>query len=102
MVFFLVVELWIELRAVQSLYCPSDSLANIAGSKSDLFRVRVGLRQGCPLFITFMGRIYRCSQMAEGVRHGGLRIPSLLCADDVALQLALRQLGSSWNDAQLL
>lgn len=96
MVFFLVVKLWIELRAVQSLYCPSDSLALIAGSKSDPFRVRVGLRQGCPLsmalFITFMGRIYRCSQMAEGVRHSSLRIPSLLCADDVALQLALRQL----------
>uniref|UniRef100_A0A8C6WRQ5 Reverse transcriptase domain-containing protein n=1 Tax=Neogobius melanostomus TaxID=47308 RepID=A0A8C6WRQ5_9GOBI len=38
--------------------------------KSDLFPVRVGLRQGCPLspvlFITFMDRISRRSQGPEG------------------------------------
>uniref|UniRef100_A0A671TZG4 Reverse transcriptase domain-containing protein n=1 Tax=Sparus aurata TaxID=8175 RepID=A0A671TZG4_SPAAU len=37
------------LRAVRSLYCRSRSLVRIAGSKSDLFPVHVGLRQGCPL-----------------------------------------------------
>ncbi len=37
------------LRAVRSLYDRSRSLVRIAGSKSDLFPVHVGLRQGCPL-----------------------------------------------------
>ena len=37
------------LRAVGSLYDQSRSLVHIAGSKSDLFPVRVGLQQGCPL-----------------------------------------------------
>ncbi|KAI3368498.1 hypothetical protein L3Q82_025511, partial [Scortum barcoo] len=37
------------LRAVRSLYNRSRSLVRIAGSKSDLFPVHVGLRQGCPL-----------------------------------------------------
>uniref|UniRef100_A0A673BTI1 Reverse transcriptase domain-containing protein n=1 Tax=Sphaeramia orbicularis TaxID=375764 RepID=A0A673BTI1_9TELE len=37
------------LRAVRSLYDRSRSLVRIAGSKSDLFQVHVGLRQGCPL-----------------------------------------------------
>ena len=45
-------------RAIRSL---SQSLVRIAGSKSDLFLVRVGLRQGCPLlpfqFITFSRHI---------------------------------------------
>ncbi|GAA6107214.1 uncharacterized protein LOC114443009 [Tachysurus ichikawai] len=49
------------LRAVQSLYDRSRSLVRIAGSKSDLFPVHVGLLQGCPLslvlFITYMDRI---------------------------------------------
>ncbi|TKS65269.1 putative 149 kDa protein ORF 2 [Collichthys lucidus] len=43
------------IRAIQSLY--SRSLVRISGSKSDLFPVGVGFRQGCPLspvlFITF-------------------------------------------------
>ncbi|KAI3377435.1 hypothetical protein L3Q82_008413 [Scortum barcoo] len=54
------------LRAVRSLYDRSRSLVRIAGSKSDLFPVHVGLRQGCPLspvlFIIFMDRISRRSQ----------------------------------------
>ncbi|KAI3371695.1 hypothetical protein L3Q82_024259 [Scortum barcoo] len=36
------------LRAVRSLYDRSRSLVRIAGSKSDLFPVHVGLRQGLP------------------------------------------------------
>ncbi|KAI3366514.1 hypothetical protein L3Q82_000648 [Scortum barcoo] len=74
------------------------ALMGIAGSKSDLFPVHVGLRQGCPLspvlFIIFMDRISRRSQGPEGVRFGNHRISSLLFADDVVL------LASSSQDLQ--
>uniref|UniRef100_A0A8C6LRX0 Reverse transcriptase domain-containing protein n=1 Tax=Nothobranchius furzeri TaxID=105023 RepID=A0A8C6LRX0_NOTFU len=87
------------IRAVRSLYDRCQSLVRIAGSKSGSFPVRVGLRQGCPLspilFITFMDRISRRSQGVEGIRFGGLRIRSLLFADDVVL------LASSERDLQL-
>uniref|UniRef100_A0A8C6LCZ4 Reverse transcriptase domain-containing protein n=1 Tax=Nothobranchius furzeri TaxID=105023 RepID=A0A8C6LCZ4_NOTFU len=77
------------IRTVRSLYDRCQSLVSIAGSKSGSFPVRVGLHQGCPfspiLFITFMDRISRCSQGVEGIRFGGLRIRSLLFADDVVL-----------------
>uniref|UniRef100_A0A672FD98 Reverse transcriptase domain-containing protein n=1 Tax=Salarias fasciatus TaxID=181472 RepID=A0A672FD98_SALFA len=83
------------LRAVRSLYDRSRSLVRIAGSKSDLFPVHVGLRQGCPLspvlFIIFMDRISRCSQGPEGVRFGDHRISSLLFADDVVLLASSNQ-----------
>ena len=86
------------IRAVRSLYDRCQSLVRIAG-KTDLFPVRVGLRQGCPLsqilFIIFMDRISRRSQCVEGVRFGDLRIGSLLFADDVVL------LASSDRDLQL-
>ncbi|KAI3353928.1 hypothetical protein L3Q82_005125 [Scortum barcoo] len=82
------------LRAVRSLYDRSRSLVRIAGSKSDLFPVHVGLRQGCPLspvlFIIFMDRISRRSQGPEGVRFGNHRISSLLFADDVVLMASSR------------
>ncbi|KAI3360319.1 hypothetical protein L3Q82_014632 [Scortum barcoo] len=83
------------LRAVRSLYDRSRSLIRIAGSKSDLFPVHVGLRQGCPLspvlFIIFMDRISRRSQGPEGVRFGNHRISSLLFADDVVLMASSGQ-----------
>ncbi|KAI3375494.1 hypothetical protein L3Q82_003824 [Scortum barcoo] len=83
------------LRAVRSLYDRSRSLVCIAGSKSDLFPVHVGLRQGCPLspvlFIIFMDRISRRSQGPEGVRFGNHRISSLLFADDVVLMASSGQ-----------
>ncbi|KAI3354306.1 hypothetical protein L3Q82_018492 [Scortum barcoo] len=86
------------LRAVRSLYDRSRSLVRIAGSKSDLFPVHVGLWQGCPLspvlFIIFMDRISRRSQGPEGVWFGNHRISSLLFADDVVL------LASSSQDLQ--
>ncbi|KAJ0009622.1 hypothetical protein NQD34_001324 [Periophthalmus magnuspinnatus] len=67
----------------------------IAGSKSDLFPVHVGLRQGCPLspvlFIIFMDRISRRSQGPEGVWFGNHRISSLLFADDVVLMASSSQ-----------
>ena len=48
------------IGAVRSLYDRCQSLVHIAGSKSDAFPVRVGLRQGCPmspiLFIIFYGQ----------------------------------------------
>ncbi|KAI3377134.1 hypothetical protein L3Q82_000326 [Scortum barcoo] len=85
-------------KAVRSLYDRSRSLVRIAGSKSDLFPVHVGLRQGCPLspvlFIIFMDRISRRSQGPEGVRFGNHRISSLLFADDDVL------LASSSQDLQ--
>jgi len=53
------------IGAVRSLYERCQSLVHIAG-KSDVFLVRVGLRQGWPLspilFIIFMDRICRRSQ----------------------------------------
>ena len=80
------------MTGVKSLVC-------IAGNKSDLFPVRVGLRQGCSLspilFIIFMDRISRRSQGIEGVQFGDLRIGSLIFADDVVL------LASSDRDLQL-
>lgn len=86
------------LRAVRSLYDRSRSLVRTAGSKSDLFPVRVGLRQGCPLspvlFIIFMDRISRRSQGPEGVWFGNHMIASLLFADDVVM------LASSSQDLQ--
>ncbi|KAI3371640.1 hypothetical protein L3Q82_023595, partial [Scortum barcoo] len=79
----------------RSLYDRSRSLVRIAGSKSDLFPVHVGLRQGCPLspvlFIIFMDRISRRSQGPEGVRFGNHRISSLLFADDVVLMASSGQ-----------
>uniref|UniRef100_A0A8C6MJS2 Reverse transcriptase domain-containing protein n=1 Tax=Nothobranchius furzeri TaxID=105023 RepID=A0A8C6MJS2_NOTFU len=87
------------IRAVRSLHDRCQSLVRVAGSKSGSFPVRVGLHQGCPLspilFITFMDRISRCSQDVEGIHFGGLRIRSLLFADDLVL------LASSECDLQL-
>ena len=83
------------IRAVRSLYDRCQSLVRIASNKLDLFPVRVGLHQGCPLspilFIIFMDRISRHSQGVEGVRFGDLRIESLLFADDVVLLASSRR-----------
>ena len=99
------------IRAIRSLYDRCQSLVRIASSKSDSFPVRVGLRQGCPLspilFITFMDRISRRSQVVEGFRFGDLRIKSLLFADDVVLlapssqelQLSLEQFAAGCEAA---
>ncbi|KAI3360921.1 hypothetical protein L3Q82_013117, partial [Scortum barcoo] len=42
-------KLTVNKNCNRSLYDRSRSLVRIAGSKSDLFPVHVGLRQGCPL-----------------------------------------------------
>ena len=47
------------------------------------------------LFIIFIDRTSRCSQVVEGVKFGGLWITSLLFADDVVL------LSSSNSDLKL-
>uniref|UniRef100_A0A3B3S8K7 Reverse transcriptase domain-containing protein n=1 Tax=Paramormyrops kingsleyae TaxID=1676925 RepID=A0A3B3S8K7_9TELE len=100
--------LWVVLReygvwgpllwAIRSLYEWGRSLVLIASYKLDMFPVWVGLRQGWPLssilFIIFMDRISRHSQGVEGVQFGGIRIASLLFADDVVL------LASSAGDLQ--
>ncbi len=83
----------------------------IACSNSDLFPVHVGLRQGCPLspvlFIIFMDRISRRSQVPEDVRFGEHTISSLLFADDVVslapsdqdLQHALGRIAAEFDAA---
>ena len=77
------------LGAIQSLYTQSERCIWVLGSKSDSFPVGVGLRQGCALspilFVIFMDRISRRSRGGEGLQLGGLRIASLLFADDVDL-----------------
>ena len=77
------------LRAIQSLYTQSECCVRVLGSKSDSFPVGVGLRQGCALspilFVIFMARISRHSRGGEGLQFGGLRVASLLFADDVVL-----------------
>ena len=77
------------LRTIQSLYSQSESCVRILGSKSDLFQVGVGLRQGCALspilFVIYMDRISRRSRGVEGLQVGDLKIASLLFADDVVL-----------------
>ena len=51
------------IGAVWGLYDRCQSLVRIASNKSDVFLVRAGLRQGCPLspimFKIFMDRISR-------------------------------------------
>ena len=77
------------------LFAPCMTGFRVWYSKSDLFPVRVGLRQGCPLslilFITLMDRISRRSHGVEGVRFWQLRIGSLLFVDDMVL-VAKREL----------
>lgn len=64
-----------------------ESSVHVVSYMSDPFPVRATLSQGCPLspvlFIMFMDRISRRSQVAEGVRPGDLRILSLRFADAV-------------------
>ncbi|KAI3356649.1 hypothetical protein L3Q82_003294 [Scortum barcoo] len=89
------------LRAVRSLYDRSRSLVRIAGSKSDLFPVHVGLRQGLP-FVTgpvhnnplWTGFLGVKPGAGGSQRFGNHRISSLLFADDVVL------LASSSQDLQ--
>lgn len=79
------------LRAIQSLYAQSKSCVRVLGSKSDSSLVGVGLCQGCALspilFVILMDRISRHSHGGEGLQFGGLRIASLLFANDM-VQLA--------------
>ena len=76
------------LAAIRSLYNDCKSHVRINGSKSDSFRVCVGLRQGyvlSPLLFTiFMDRISRRSTTPDCVTMGNARVESLLFADDIA------------------
>ena len=85
------------LRAIRSLYCWSQSMVGIAGSKSDPFPLRLGLCQGYPLppVLVIIFRISRHSQAVEGGKFGYLQIPSLLFVDVIVV------LASSNCDLQL-
>ncbi|XP_054456755.1 sodium- and chloride-dependent betaine transporter-like [Anoplopoma fimbria] len=79
---------------------PGRNCGRCCGSmgQSVSFSVGAGLRQGCALspilFVIYMDRISRRSRGGEGLQFGGLRISSLLFADDVVL------IGSSACDLQ--
>ena len=77
------------LRAIQSLYSQSKSCVRVLRSKSDLFLMGVGLRQGCALspilFVIYMDRISRRRSGVEGLQVSDLKIASLLFADHVVL-----------------
>ena len=76
------------LADIQFLYNDCKSHVRINGSKSDSFRVRVGLRQGCvlfpPLFIIFMDSISRRSIILDCVTMENARVESLLFSNDIA------------------
>ena len=76
------------LVGIRSLYNDCKSHVRINGSKSNSFRVRVGLRQECVLsplvFIIFMDRISRRSTTPDCVTVRNARVESLLFADDIA------------------
>ncbi len=75
------------LRATQSLCAQSESCFWVLGSKLDLFLAGVGLHQGYTLspilFMICMDRISRRSHGGVGLQSGGLKISSLLFADDM-------------------
>jgi len=97
------------LAAIQSLYERCCSCVRVGGVKSEMFGVRVGLRQGCVLspllFITFMDRIMRRSTSPEGIRIGSQLVSSLLFADDLGRLAAsldgLQRALDRFNDACL-
>ncbi|KAJ0039343.1 hypothetical protein NL108_017870 [Boleophthalmus pectinirostris] len=90
------------LRAVGSLYDRSRSCV-LCGSKSDLFPVHVGLRQGCTchrfcslcLWTEFLGAV-----RGRRGRFGDHRISSLLFADDVVLMASSDQDLQHWGGLQ--
>lgn len=65
------------LWPVQYLYSHSKSMIWNTSYKSDLFAVDVGFCLGYPLspiiHLTFMDRIFRCSQVVQGFVFGGLQ-----------------------------
>jgi hypothetical protein len=77
------------IRAIMSLYTDSKSCVRILGRKSETFKVRSGLRQGCVLspllFIIYMDGIARRSLCHESVRIGDVNVGHLLFADDLAI-----------------
>uniref|UniRef100_UPI003AACA7CE rhodopsin kinase grk7-b n=1 Tax=Centroberyx gerrardi TaxID=166262 RepID=UPI003AACA7CE len=73
------------LRAIRS----PCGYVRILGIKSSSFKVGIGFRQGCALspllFVIFMDRISRRSQVLKSVQFGDIRVASQLFADDVIL-----------------
>jgi hypothetical protein len=77
------------LRAIKSLYSDCKSCVRIAGKLSEQFNVSCGLRQGCVLspllFIVYMDRVMRKTNLDGGIMLGRERISHLLFADDLVL-----------------
>ena len=85
-----------NLKAVKSFYEGCEACVRVDNSESDMFKVKVGLRQGCVmspwLFNLYMEGVMRevnARVMGKGVRleHSGYewRINSLIYADDTVL-----------------
>ena len=77
------------LRAIKSFYCQPEVCARVNGKQSKPFNVGVGPRQRCVLspllFIVYMNRIDKCSQVDECATIGNCKISRLLFADDLVL-----------------
>ena len=77
------------LRAFKSFYCRPEVCFWVNGKQSKMFRLGVGLRQGCVLspllFIVYMNWINKFNQADEfaTIRHGKIRRP--LFADALVL-----------------
>lgn len=78
-----------SIWAVHFLYDRCLSLVRIAGSRSDLFPVSIGVHQGCSLswllLITFMEKMFMLRRGVMRLWFGDLRIGSLHFADDVVM-----------------
>lgn len=85
-------ELEFSVRGHSVIIKQYESMFCINGSKSNPFRVGIGLSQSCPLlsvlFTIFMYRISLCCQGLEGVHSDSVRTPSPLFADDLVLSVS--------------
>ena len=95
------------INAIKSLYMHSEVCVRVDSATTKLFRVSVGLRQGCSLspilFLIYMDRIVKQSESCGGVKIGECTVQRLLFADDLVLldssQNGLQQAVDRFSDA---